>query len=255
MSAYTLGGRAERGAAWTVLDYTITFAPWVAYVIFTHVLGSWKYGFLVGLALSAAIVVLRTARRDSRFIDVGTLAYCAVMAGISLSDPGSPLRPYNLPMSLGVVGGLSSASLAMRSPFTYRIARDHVPKALLESPDHHHLLYRAHVRATSSWAGGQLAAGAASAAMVAAKAGSAAVVAVQSVGTLLPVATTRFQHARVARQFETAARGNEGVKAAGAPEEVRTESEEASSQGRVGEEAVSPEGSGETVPDPAGPTL
>ncbi len=231
----------------TLVDYGVTFAPWAAYIVFTHVLGSWKYGFLVGLCVSAVIVLLRTLRHDSRFLDLGTLAYCAVMAGISAGDPASPLRPYNLPMSLGVVGGLSSVSLAMKSPFTYRIARQHVPKTLLDDADHHRLLYRAHVWATSSWAGGQLAAGAASAAMVAAKAGSAAVIAVQSVGTFLPAATTRFQHLRVARQFEAATEaGGERAPAGAGGLPAGTEREE-ETPSDIGESSEP------TLPEAAGP--
>jgi len=201
LSAHQSVGRSESRAVGTLADYAISFAPWAGYIAFSHLLGSWKYGFLVGLASSVAIVTVRSVEHDSRFLDVGTLVYCAVMSVVSTTHPTSPIRQYNLPLSLGAVGGISSASLAMKSPFTYRIAREHVPREMLENPAHQRLLYRAHVLATSWWAASQLAAGTASAAMVAVKTGPAAVIAVQSVGTLLPVAATRFHHERATKGF------------------------------------------------------
>jgi hypothetical protein len=177
-------------------DYAVTLAPWAAYVAFSNALGSWRDGFIIGLATSALLVLARTIHRDSRFIDIGTLVYCAVLATISTIDPGSPVRAYNLPLSMSMVGGLSAASLAIRSPFTYRIARDHVPRAVLDDPEHHRQLFHAHVIATSVWAGGQLLAAGASALLVFRHQPGFAI-AVQAVGTLVPVAATRYQHERV----------------------------------------------------------
>jgi hypothetical protein len=212
--------RAERRVFSTVGDYVVSLSPWAGYVVFTNLLGSWRYGFAVGLALSAAIVGWRSYRRDSRFLDVGTLAYCAAMTALSTVDPTSPVRPYNLPLSMAAVGGLSTGSIVAGSPFTYRIASRRVPPAVLRDPDHHRLLYRAHLVATSSWAVAQGVAAAASAVCVAIGA-TAAAITLQAVGTLVPVAVTRFQHERVARARPAAASAVEVSPEAVSPEAVR----------------------------------
>src|SRR5580704_14590998 len=71
--------------------YLVSFAPWIGYVVLTRVLNSWGDGYALGLGLAFAVVVWRTVKHDSRFMDVGTLAFCAVMTIVSLSDPTSPL--------------------------------------------------------------------------------------------------------------------------------------------------------------------
>lgn len=193
--------RAEAGSRGksfaVVLDYAVTLSPWAGYVLFTNLLGSWRYGLLVGLATSATVVAWRTYRRDSRFLDVGTLAYCAAMTIVSTADPTSPLRPYNLPLSMAAVGGLSTGSIVTGAPFTYRIAVHHLDDTVLRDPEHHRSILRAHLVATWSWAVAQGAAAAASALCVAAHA-TAAAIALQSVGTFVPVAVTRYQHERAA---------------------------------------------------------
>ena len=181
-----------------LLDYLVSFAPWIGYVVLTRAANSWGDGYTLGLGLAFALVVWRTIRRDSRFLDIGTLCFCAVMTAVSVSDPTSPLRPYNLPLSMAAVSALSTASLLMRSPFTFRIARRHVEGDILDDPDRFQTLYRAHVAATSWWAGSQIVAAAASAACVAAHTvGWASVL--QGVGTIIPVGMTRYHHDRGTR--------------------------------------------------------
>lgn len=179
-------------------DYLVSFAPWVGYVVLTNVLGSWSDGYALGLALAFALVVYRTVRRDSRFLDIGTLCFCGVMTAVSVSDPTSPLRPYNLPLSMAAVSAISVVSLAIRSPFTFRIARLHVDRDVLDDPKRLNSLYRAHVAATSWWAGSQFVAAAASAICVGARSPLGAA-AIQSAGTLLPAGMTRYHHSRAAR--------------------------------------------------------
>jgi hypothetical protein len=182
----------ERG---TLADYLITFAPWIGYIALTEFAGSWRLGFIVGLAISAGTLVWRVLHGDSRFMEVGTLAYCAAMTAVSQIFPDSPLRPYNVPLSLVVVGLLSLVSLAMRSPFTYRIARDKVPGWILKDASHHARLFHAHVVATSSWAAAQTAAGALGALLIGVRLVPIAISA-QVIGTLVPVGVTRYQHER-----------------------------------------------------------
>jgi hypothetical protein len=184
-----------------LVDYLISFAPWIGYVVLTHVLNSWGDGYALGLGLAFVVVVWRTVKHDSRFMDVGTLAFCAVMTVVALSDPKSPLRPYNLPLSMAAVGAISLISLLIRSPFTFRIARRHVDNDVLNDPERMSLLYRAHVSATSWWAGSQFTAAGASAICVAGKSGVLATI-VQSVGTLLPAGMTRYHHSRGTREPE-----------------------------------------------------
>jgi hypothetical protein len=181
-----------------LVDYLLSFAPWVGYVVLTHVLGSWSDGYALGLALAFGLVAYRTIRRDSRFLDVGTLCFCGVMTAVSVSDPTSPLRPYNLPLSMAAVSAISVVSLAIRSPFTFRIARLHVERDILDDPQRLNTLYKAHVAATSWWAGSQFVAAAASAVCVGARSALGATV-IQSVGTLLPAGMTRYHHNRGAR--------------------------------------------------------
>jgi hypothetical protein len=181
-----------------LLDYLLSFAPWIGYVVLTRAANSWSDGYTLGLGLAFALVVWRTIRRDSRFLDIGTLCFCAVMTAVSVSHPNSPLRPYNLPLSMAAVAALSAASLAMRSPFTFRIARRHVGDEVLDNPDRFRALYRAHVAATSWWAGSQIVGAAASALCVAARSLTWASV-FQGVGTLIPVGMTRYHHARGTR--------------------------------------------------------
>src|ERR1700733_5871320 len=154
-----------------VADYLVSFAPWIGYVVLTHVENSWSDGYTLGLGLAFALVVWRTIRHDDRFLDIGTLAFCAVMTIVSLSDPTSPLRPYNLPLSMAAVGAISLISLVIRSPFTFRIARQPVDDKVLQNPQRMSQLYRSHVAATSWWAGSQFTAAGASAICVAGKSG------------------------------------------------------------------------------------
>jgi hypothetical protein len=181
-----------------LLDYVVSFVPWIGYVVLTHVLNSWADGYSFGLGLAAAVVAWRMIRRDSRFLDVGTLLFCAVMTVVSVSDPKSPVRPYNLPLSMAAVGAISLVSLLIRSPFTFRIATRHVGEAVLKDPSRVKTLYRAHFAATSWWAGSQFTAAGASALCVAGKSGALAAV-FQSVGTLIPVGMTRYQHTKSTR--------------------------------------------------------
>jgi hypothetical protein len=131
-------------------------------------------------------------------LDIGTLVFCAVMTIVSVSDPKSPLRPYNLPLSMAAVGTISLLSLLIRSPFTFRIASRHVGEDVLKDPAKVKTLYQAHVAATSWWAGSQFTAAGASALCVAGKSGVLAAV-FQSVGTLIPVGMTRYHHAKGTR--------------------------------------------------------
>jgi hypothetical protein len=178
-----------------LLDYLLSFAPWIGYVVLTKAAGSWSHGYTLGLGLAFVLVAWRTIRRDSRFMDIGTLCFCAVMTAVSVSDPTSPLRPYNIPLSMAAVAAISTASLLMGSPFTFRIARRHVDDELLDDPERFDKLYRAHVAATSWWAGSQMVAAAASAGFVAARSLVWASV-FQGVGTLVPVGMTRYHHGR-----------------------------------------------------------
>ena len=184
-----------------LFDYLLSFAPWIGYVVLTRAENSWGDGYSLGLGMAFALVVWRTIRRDSRFLDIGTLCFCAVMTAVSVSDPTSPLRPYNLPLSMAAVAALSTTSLVMRSPFTFRIARRHVEEEILDDPDRLQTLYRAHVAATSWWAGSQIVAAGASALCVAARSTGWASV-LQGVGTLIPVAMTRYHHGRGTRTQE-----------------------------------------------------
>lgn len=203
-----------------ILDYLFSFAPWIGYVVLTRTANSWADGYTLGLGLAFALVVWRTIRRDSRFMDIGTLCFCAVMSAVSVSDPTSPLRPYNLPLSMAAVAALSAASLVMRSPFTFRIARRHVEDEVLNDPDRLKKLYQAHVAATSWWAGSQIVAAAASALCVAARSvGWASVL--QGLGTLIPVGMTRYHHGRASRPLETAESGVAGDDGAESIGEVR----------------------------------
>lgn len=176
-------------------DHLVTFAPWIAYIVLIQVTGSWRLGFVVGLAVSAGVVAWRAFCRDSRFMDVGTLCYCAAMSAISLTFPSSPLRAFNVPLSLGVVGVLSSLTLVFPPPFTYRTHRGKVPDWILDDRDLHGRMMQVHRVATGSWALAQILAGVFGAALVAANF-KTAVVAVEVIGTVVPVGVTRTQHLR-----------------------------------------------------------
>jgi hypothetical protein len=186
---------AERS---TLVDYAATFAPWLCYILATLVLGSWRFGFVLGFAASAAVVGWRMIHGDRRFIDLGTLGYCTAMAGVSVAFPRSPIGPYNIPLSMTAFGALSLISLAIRSPFTYQVARDKVPQWILDDPDHHGRLRRAHVTATAAWAAAQITAGVSGIGLIEARL-AAAVVATQVAGTLMPAGVTRYQHDRSVR--------------------------------------------------------
>jgi hypothetical protein len=195
-------------------DYLISFAPWIAYILVLQAASSWRFGFAVGLGIAAVVVAMRVTKGDSRFLDVGTLVYCGVMTVVSELDPTSPLKPYNVPLSLTAIGLLSVVSLLMRSPFTYRIERNHVPAHVLQDTALHRHFYRVHVIATSSWAVSQGVAAAIGALLIHAKLAPGAVV-VQTVGTLTPIGMTRFHHERFLQSVEE---GHQGEGAAAQPE-------------------------------------
>jgi hypothetical protein len=192
---------SERSDTGVLRDYLISFAPWIAYILVLQAANSWRFGFAVGLTIAALIVVMRVTQGDSRFLDVGTLVYCGVMTMVSVLDPTSPLKPYNVPLSLTAIGFLSVASLLMHSPFTYRIERNHVPAHVLQDSDLHRHFYRVHVIATSSWAVSQGTAAAIGAILIHAKLTPGATV-VQTIGTLTPIGMTRFHHERFLQSVE-----------------------------------------------------
>src|SRR5580658_9089447 len=107
LNTWSIKGMATGKERNVIYDYLLTFAPWMAYIICTEVVNSWKLGFAVGLTISISLVAWRTIRGDSRFIDVGTLCFCAVMVAVSLTFPRVPLKPYDIPLSLIAVGLLS----------------------------------------------------------------------------------------------------------------------------------------------------
>lgn len=187
-----------RSAHHTLADYAVTLAPWLGYVAVSLLLNSWRFGFAAGLAASLAVVLVRLRRRDVRFIDLGTLGYCTVMTALSVADPKSPIAPYNMPMSLAAFGCLSLVSLAIKCPFTYRIARDKVAAWILDDPGHHSRLRHAHTVATASWAGAQIAAGVCGMAFIATRHPDTAIAA-ELAGTLTPAGVTKFQHERFLR--------------------------------------------------------
>jgi hypothetical protein len=179
----------------TLADCTVTFGPWLVYILASQALGSWRYGFALGFATSLCVVGWRMMHRDNRFIDVGTLGFCSVLFGVAIAYPKSPIGPYDIPLNLAAFGGLSLVSLAIGTPFTYRIVRDKVPQRILDDPDRHHHLRRAHVTATAIWATAQVAAGAAGFALIAEGLAPASA-ATQAAGTLVPVGVTRYLHNR-----------------------------------------------------------
>lgn len=187
---------ADEHPALTFADYVRTLLPWAAYIAGTHAIGSWKYGFIIGTGVAAAIVVNEIAHRQSRFMDLGTLLFCVCMTAAALYNAKSILKTYNLPLSLAFIGLLSAVSLLMRSPFTYRCHRDHLPDAALKSTAAHEVIYRRHVTATAVWAISELLAGGASALLILNHHGGWAI-AVQIAGTLVPMGYTRFTHERI----------------------------------------------------------
>jgi hypothetical protein len=224
-----------------LLDYLLSFAPWIGYVILTRAANSWADGYTLGLGLAFALVVWRTIRRDSRFLDIGTLCFCAVMTAVSVSYPNSPLRPYNLPLSMAAVAALSAASLVMRSPFTFRIARRHVGDEVLDDPNRFQALYRAHVAATSWWAGSQIVGAVASALCVAARSLALASV-FQGVGTLVPVGMTRYHHARGTRPLDQPGPVSQSATSESATSESGPSEPDSSGSGDAGEPSAAPPG-------------
>lgn len=176
-------------------DYALTFLPWISYLALLQVAGSWRFGFLAGLAVAAGVVAWRTVRHEGRLFDLGTLLYCLAMTLVSSLEPDAGLKAYNVPLSLAAVGGLSTVSLLVGAPFTYRIERVHVAPAILADENQRHRFYTCHVKATASWAvacGGS----AALAAMLVGTDHSSAAVAVQAIGILVAVGATRHWHER-----------------------------------------------------------
>jgi hypothetical protein len=187
--------KAARGV---LPDYLVTLAPWLGYIALTEVTDSWRLGFLVGLAVSAGVVTWRTLRKDSRFMDVGTLCYCATMSAVSLAFPSSPLRPFAVSLSLVTVGALSLFSLVFPPPFTYRIHRSKVAAWIIADKSLHAIMMHAHRVATGSWAVAQALAGIVCAALVPANV-TPAILAAQVVGVSVPVCVTHTQHRRFLR--------------------------------------------------------
>ncbi len=184
----------------TVADYAITLAPWAAYIIGTHAIGSWEYGFIIGSFCAAAIVVKEIVTRQSRFMDLGTLVFCLLMTTFAVVDFNSTmnayLKTYNLPISLAFIGLLASLSIVIGSPFTYRCHRDHLPHSVLHNPETNSLILSNHVSATAVWATSELVAGAISALLILNRHASYAVV-VQLIGTLIPIGFTQRTHHKI----------------------------------------------------------
>ena len=180
----------------TVIDYAVTLAPWAGYIFFTHVLGSWKFGFIIGGCISAVIVGVEVVKKQSRFMDLGTLVFCVVMSTMALINAKSILATYNLPLAIAFIGVLASISLLIKSPFTYRCHCDHLPKDVVESSETNDVIYKHHVAATSVWAISEVIAGGISALLILNHHSGIAVMC-QIIGTIIPMGYTQMIHQKI----------------------------------------------------------
>ncbi|WKX71701.1 hypothetical protein [Streptomyces sp. XD-27] len=126
------------------------FIPWIAFVVMATRIG-WGYGALTGLVLAGGLLV--ADRRAGRawgelVIEVSGVGFFAVLGGMALAAPDSPLKDYAPAMSLAWLGATAWISLAIRKPFTLGIARRSAPPEVWGLP----LFYRINAVVTSVWA-------------------------------------------------------------------------------------------------------
>lgn len=181
-------------------SYLRIFAPWIACAAVWSVTG-WQAGMLAGAVVAAVTAAGPIRRRSADLLSTGTIGYFAVMAGVAIVAPHSPLQHFTPALALATMGVLAAGSLAVRRPFTMAIARQ------MTSPDvwQHPLFYRTNAVISAVWTASFLTTAAACALLLAVRPPHASVWIglVEAAGFLVPMRFTRTYPARVRARART----------------------------------------------------
>ena len=173
------------------------FIPWIVFAAVSP--AGWQWGALAALATAAVLLALALRAglpADAQILEASTLVYFAVLGGIALALPDSPLRHYGGALSFGWLALTAWGTLAVRRPFTLGIARRGTPREYWDLP----VFLRINTVITTVWAASFTLTGLALAGCAATGAGTAAAVACQVAGFTVPaVFTARYPAAVRAR--------------------------------------------------------
>ncbi|GAB3006689.1 hypothetical protein LWP59_29545 [Amycolatopsis acidiphila] len=132
------------------MNYLRSFAPWIVYAAVATQL-DWRYSALVGLLLSAGLVVWERRERrpwDSMVIELSAAVFFGLLAVFAFADPGSAASDQVVTMSSAWLALTAWGSLVIGRPFTLGIARQMVQPQLWRNP----LFRRTNVVITAVWA-------------------------------------------------------------------------------------------------------
>lgn len=132
------------------MNYLRSFAPWIVYAVVATQL-DWRYSALIGLVLSAGLVVWERRERrpwDSMVIELSAGLFFALLAVFAFADPDSVVRDQVVTLSSTWLALTAWGSLAIGRPFTLGIAKQMVEPELWRNP----LFRRTNVIITAVWA-------------------------------------------------------------------------------------------------------
>lgn len=179
----------------TILGYLRRILPWIAFGALST--AGWQWGALAGLVVS--VVSLARERRsgvaaEALVLDISTALYFALLAAISITHPGSPLKAFTGALPFVWLTLTAWATIIARRPFTLGIARLRVPEPLASSPR----FVRSNTAISTAWALGFTFNAVSSVLSVVAGAGVLVMMSCQAIGIAAPGIYT-FLHSRRTR--------------------------------------------------------
>jgi len=179
------------------MNYLKSFLPWIAFAI-VSTLVEWRWSALIGLALSAALLLLERRRDkgwDTLFIEVSAVSFFALLAIWSFADPTSPAKDYVGALTDLWLALTSWGSIAAKRPFTLGIARTMVPPEIAATA----VFRKVNVVITTVWAASFTVAGIAEALLLHfAPHATVALVVLKVLGFAVPIAFT-IRYPRIVR--------------------------------------------------------
>lgn len=111
----------------------LSFLPWIVFWVLS---GRGNYQIAV-LAATAVVILLNVRdirRRNIKILDLGTLIFFIILAGISFSSEAVWIDHYSAPLSDGAMFLIAGISLVIRKPFTLQYAREQVDPKFWDTP-------------------------------------------------------------------------------------------------------------------------
>ncbi len=123
----------------------IGFSPWIIYWILAN--ETFRVATLGAFLVSLVMIVPELRRHRPKILDVGTVAFFAVMTVAALTVDRAWFERFANPLSDGALAAISLLSILVGLPFTMQYARDTVPEQYWKAPG----FIRAGYMISSAW--------------------------------------------------------------------------------------------------------